>query len=57
VPVGDREALTGAILSILNDEGLRKRLSMNGCRRAMDFSVERMVSAYEEFLSGLIEKD
>ena len=47
VPVGDVDALAEAILKLLKDEPLRKRLAEAGRRRAEDFRVEKMVAEYE----------
>jgi glycosyltransferase involved in cell wall biosynthesis len=48
VPVDDDKALSEAILSMLHSESLRKQLSQKGYERSLDFSVERMVKAYED---------
>lgn len=49
VPMEDVETLVQKILLLLHDENLRKRLSDNAYHRSLDFSVERMVEAYENF--------
>jgi glycosyltransferase involved in cell wall biosynthesis len=48
VPQGDVEALSDAMLRVIRDAELRERLSSLGRRRARDFSVKTIVSAYEE---------
>ena len=48
VPPADPEALSGAILRVLEDKELARRLSRNGRVRAEDFRVERIVRQYEE---------
>ncbi|MBM4140036.1 MAG: glycosyltransferase [Nitrospira sp.] len=49
VPVNDIEALAKAIHVLLQDERRRKELSEKGFSRSLDFSVDRMVRAYEDF--------
>lgn len=48
VPVGDTDAMAEAILKLLKDEPLRKRLAEAGKKRAEDFRVEKMVAEYEK---------
>jgi len=48
VPPGDRDALTGALLRLLDDEGLHERLGECGRRRARErFSLSAMIEAME----------
>jgi len=47
VPVGDANALTNAILRLLKNESLRRRLAKAGRKRAEDFRVEKIVAEYE----------
>lgn len=47
VPVGDVDAMADAILKLLKDEPLRRRLADGGGKRAEDFRVEKMVAEYE----------
>lgn len=47
VPVGDTDAMAEAILKLLKDELLRKRLAEAGRKRAEDFRVEKMIAEYE----------
>ena len=54
VPVGDIEAMAEAILKLLEDKPLRKRLAEAGRRRAEDFRVEKMVAEYEKVFEGAI---
>jgi glycosyltransferase involved in cell wall biosynthesis len=57
VPVNDASALAAAILRLLREAPLRKRLAEAGRRRAADFRVEKQVKEYEElFLKMLGEK-
>jgi glycosyltransferase involved in cell wall biosynthesis len=53
VPVGDVKAMAEAILKLLRDEPLRKRLAEAGKKRANDFRVEKMVLEYERTLNEL----
>jgi glycosyltransferase involved in cell wall biosynthesis len=48
VPVGDADAMAGAILRLLKDETLRKKLADAGRSRSEDFRVEKMVAGYEK---------
>lgn len=48
VPVGDTDAMAEAILKLLKDERLRRRLAEAGKRRTEDFKVEKMVAEYEK---------
>jgi len=47
VSVGDVKAIAEAILRLLREQTLRKRLSEAAKRRAYDFRVEEMVAEYE----------
>jgi len=53
VPPADEEALAQAILRVLRDDKLRRRLSANGPPRAADFAIERIVSQYEALFERL----
>ena len=53
VPPADEEALAQAILRVLQDNELRRRLSANGPLRAADFAVEHIVSQYEALFERL----
>lgn len=55
VPVGDVNALAKAILRLLKDDPLRKRLAKAGKKRAEDFRVEKMVGEYERVFLEVIE--
>jgi glycosyltransferase involved in cell wall biosynthesis len=49
VPVADLEALVKAIQAVFHNEKLRNDLSEKGYLRSLEFSVDRMVKAYEGF--------
>jgi len=57
VPVGDVNALAEAILRLLDDEPLRRRLGEAGRRRAEDFDVQKMVSRYEMLFERISEEN
>jgi Glycosyltransferase len=57
VPVGDVDALAEAILKLLKDEPLRKRLAEAGRRRAEDFGVEKMVAEYERVFEEVAARE
>lgn len=48
VPPADESALAEAILRLLRDESLCKRLAEAGRQRAQDFRVEKIIAQYEE---------
>jgi len=53
VPPADEDFLAQAILRVLKDDELRRRLAANGPGRAADFAVERIVSQYESVFERL----
>jgi len=53
VAPGDPDATAGAILEILEDPGLRGRLSAAGRRRAWSFTAERMTAGFAALLRSL----
>lgn len=54
VPPADETALAEAILRLLRDESLRKRLTEAGRRRVEDFRVEKIIAQYERlFLDSI----
>lgn len=56
VPPGDRRAMAGAVLRILDDEGLATRLADGGRDRAEEFAegvmIERLEGLYRELADG-----
>lgn len=53
VPPADEQALAQAILRVLQDGDLRRRLSANGPPRAADFALERIVPQYQALFERL----
>jgi glycosyltransferase involved in cell wall biosynthesis len=53
VPVRDGEALTTAMVSVLNDTALSSKLVANGRSRVQSFSEERMISELEAVMKTL----
>ncbi len=41
IPPQDQQALTDAILTVLNNDELRSELSIKGCRQAANFTWQR----------------
>ncbi len=54
VPTGDENSMAQAVLKLLNDGLLRKRLAEAGKRRSEDFRVEKMVAEYEKLFEECI---
>jgi glycosyltransferase involved in cell wall biosynthesis len=58
VKAGDRDALVKAMLTLLRDESLRRRLSRAGRREAIArFSIERFLKEVEELYSEVLDRD
>lgn len=55
VPAMDSKALAGAIITLLTNEGLRKKMSEAGVRQIEEFRVERMVERTEAVYRGLLK--
>ncbi len=54
VPPANDEALAQAIVRLLREPELRRRLSVNGPVRASEFALERIVSQYESLFCELL---
>jgi glycosyltransferase involved in cell wall biosynthesis len=58
VPCRDEQALAAAVISMLEDEAARRRFGEFGRRRvAENFTLERMVEAYEALFEDLIDRE
>ena len=55
VPVADPKAMAEAIVKILEDRELGKRLSRNARRRAENFTIEKTASEYEKLFRELLK--
>lgn len=55
VPVDDEDKLAEAILEVLRNEGLRKKLAEAGRRRAADFDVVKIIPQFEGMLLNLCQ--
>ena len=53
-PAGDVDALAGAMLRLLKDKPLSRRLAEAGRKRAEDFRIEKMVAEYERVFKEAI---
>ena len=49
VPMNHEKALADAILMLVNNRELRDTIAKRGLKRAMDFSIKKMVHGYEDF--------
>jgi glycosyltransferase involved in cell wall biosynthesis len=56
VPTGDERALAEAILSLLRNPDRCRTLTANARDRAKDFSIEKIISSYEQLFLRLIER-
>ena len=52
VPVANPEAMALAIENLLDDQELRRHLGENARRRAMAYSADKVIAAYERILLG-----
>lgn len=50
IPPGDEEALSEAIIRLLQDNGLRNRFAGTAVERAKDFDLDKTVKAYEDII-------
>ena len=54
VPPGDERALAAGLLSLLRSPDARSRFSVEGRRRAEDFSIQKIIPQYEHLFWSLI---
>ena len=54
VPVDDEELLAGAMLKLLSDSSLRRRLAKSGFERARDFSLDKVCKKYETIFTSVL---
>jgi glycosyltransferase involved in cell wall biosynthesis len=54
IPVNDTDALFNRMKDILTDKKLRKKLSINGKKRAMEFSIEKKAKEYENLFEEML---
>jgi len=57
VPTGNAEALKAAMVRLLSDEDLRRRLSAAGQRRVRDFGTMSMTAKYESLFGRIFEQE
>lgn len=56
VPVGDQKALAEAMLRVLTDRKLSKKLKTLGYERAKDFEIEKIAEKYENLFYNILTK-
>jgi glycosyltransferase involved in cell wall biosynthesis len=54
IPPGDEKALARAILRLIDDPALAKRLARSGLERSQDFTVEAMAKRFEAFYEAVV---
>lgn len=55
VPVSDEKSLAEAILQVLNNYPLQKKISAEGKKRAQDFTTEKSVKEYEKLFQEVLK--
>ncbi|MBI4053282.1 MAG: glycosyltransferase [Candidatus Diapherotrites archaeon] len=55
VPVGNPDAMAKAVVRVLSDKRLHRRLSANAKKRAKDFDVPLVVRQFEEFFERMVK--
>lgn len=53
VPMDDEGAMIKTILTLAGSRELRRAIGEQGCKRAMDFSIEKMAGSYESVFDAL----
>lgn len=56
VPVGNEKALAEAILKVLNNCSLQKKISAEGKKRIQNFTAEKSVKEYEKLFQEVLNK-
>ena len=56
VPVGDELALADRMCSLIEDEGLRKRMGAAAFERSKDFSMDRTIGLWMDLFTDLLAK-
>ncbi|HGJ64807.1 TPA: glycosyltransferase [bacterium] len=54
IPPEDESSLVRAVLQLLYDENLRRRLILNSAHSVKKFSIDKMISGYENFIEKII---
>ena len=57
IPARDPKALSEAILELLSNSSLRKKIAAQGIRRAQNFSVDKSVREYQNLFEQLLNKN
>ncbi len=55
VPLNDKQALIDSVIELLNNNSLRLKIINNGIMNVKKYSVENMVSSYENFIEKIKE--
>jgi glycosyltransferase involved in cell wall biosynthesis len=56
VPARDPTALANALLNVLSDNGLRRKLALEGKRRSQMFGINKTVNEIENAYQGLVKR-
>ncbi|MBQ0863055.1 MULTISPECIES: glycosyltransferase family 4 protein [Streptomyces] len=56
VPTGDVNAISGALLRLINDEGLRTRMGQAALSASARFDPARVAARYEDLLTSLVNR-
>lgn len=55
VPIGDIEAISNSLRTVLQNHSLREPLAIEGEKRANDFTLEIMINAYEKLFTEALD--